>query len=819
VRVGILSRRSVDRRGELTALVLYVWLEKKGHLPTILVDEAFDEQYIFERCDTGPDMDSTEFDVVINSCDFMPDALSLLKNEFYEQLPKSLWESFRNICAKNHGNVKSSDAMPRTARKIESAIAKRTGYEPKWEFQKRTDTSKSGSLFSVKPREILAVNAKASQGQKYRAAANLVDYKIQNLMFPDCDWKDEHWWMMQRGERLAFDVEDNSWHLPTGAIECFTYFNSLSVRKWDTYTNAFGYKLHLKIKGEFKIFFFGHWLESKNHKTDALFFDLLDEVRLLAITEVEKRAFLHRLINEAEIHKETFAEHSFNTKGEIQDIELPIEYKNATVISFSLVTKEAATIYGGYWSAVCDKTKLNDVNIALCTTTFKKEDFIIPNINLIKKEIFDIVAETGMDECGKHFFVNVVDNGQTLRTHDIETSFVKLYPNPNTGGAGGFSRGMMETAKLKESNQFDATHILFMDDDIKVLPESIKRTYALLRLLKPEYKDRFISGAMLDINHMNEQYEDLGFCSDAAGAYMSQKPKLYLHLTDQILKNEEDFSLHNNYAAWWYCCVPIKFVDKDKLSYPIFYRGDDVDFSLRNNAEFITMNGICVWHLAFNAKVTPSLEFYLVNRNSMITQALDGIANSVSYIDRIKFLFGEEIRKFNYVACDHLLDAVDDFLKGPDYIASLPHEYVIKVQSAKNEKMRPLTDFGQNIDTRDAWQYSHLGANDLELFIETDNGHTLPDYCLKDEATPIIAHLFFESPGRQFLQRQLLAVDVNNRLAILHKMDKARYRELKARYDALLAKWDSEYRDVAKRYRRVAPLWRSEEFWNNYLEG
>ena len=39
------------------------------------------------------------------------------------------------------------------------------------------------------------------------------------------------------------------------------------------------------------------------------------------------------------------------------------------------------------------------------------------------------------------------------------------------------------------------THVLLMDDDVVMQPESIYRTYRILSLLKDEYKDSFVGGA------------------------------------------------------------------------------------------------------------------------------------------------------------------------------------------------------------------------------------------------------------------------------------------------------------------------------------
>ncbi|MGJ4765223.1 hypothetical protein ACRYA1_11905, partial [Bifidobacterium longum LL6991] len=75
------------------------------------------------------------------------------------------------------------------------------------------------------------------------------------------------------------------------------------------------------------------------------------------------------------------------------------------------------------------------------------------------------------------------------------------------GGVGGFTRGRIEAMEQK----VPATNILLMDDVVAVSPESIKRTYNLLRLLKPEYTKAMISGAMLNYEIGEHQWEDKGY--------------------------------------------------------------------------------------------------------------------------------------------------------------------------------------------------------------------------------------------------------------------------------------------------------------------
>lgn len=43
-------------------------------------------------------------------------------------------------------------------------------------------------------------------------------------------------------------------------------------------------------------------------------------------------------------------------------------------------------------------------------------------------------------------------------------------------------------------------HALLMDDDIVIEPEALVKTYQILTLLKDEYEDAFIGGAMLRLD-------------------------------------------------------------------------------------------------------------------------------------------------------------------------------------------------------------------------------------------------------------------------------------------------------------------------------
>ena len=151
---------------------------------------------------------------------------------------------------------------------------------------------------------------------------------------------------------------------------------------------------------------------------------------------------------------------------------------------------------------------------------------------------------------------------------------------------------------LKNGNPHGITHALLMDDDITIDTESIEKTYTILSLLKDEYADAFIGGAMLRIDKPNMQVES--GASWNAGDLISNKANLNMNVTWDCLFNEiEEYTEFN---AWWYCCFPMDVVSEENLPLPIFIRGDDLEYGLRNMKHLILMNGICVWHEPFENK-------------------------------------------------------------------------------------------------------------------------------------------------------------------------------------------------------------------------
>ena len=580
--------------------------------------------------------------------------------------------------------------------------------------------------------------------------------------------------MYYRSDARISKNDDGFIQLPeNNGYDFFTYFNSFSIGKWKRYTCMNDLFLVIEAKGDFSIELFGHYknnsvyqkeiFESRNHELDD------------------------------------FEEIVLKFPGGMQ----------STIVGFFLETNSDTEIKKAYYATDVDPDSIRIPLVSMVTTTFKKEDYVRKNIELLSRELFSDAAYR------EHFIWNIIDNGRTFALPEGLSSNIRLFPNKNTGGAGGFAKGMMVSLTQEEKPDY----ILLMDDDVVFVPESFKRLSVLLRLIKDEYRDYFISGAMLKMGQPNVQHEDIGkLITD--GYHMAVKPNYDLNLWDSIIDNEViNETDEHRYGAWWFCCIPTTVANLNNLPVPVFVRGDDVEYSLRNNAKFITMNGLCIWHEGFEGKFSAALEFYQVNRNELAVRAMHPELRDVDCIGHIKIIFWEEIYKFNYRGASLLLDAVEDYMKGPDFYKSLDGEKSMKQKRKRDHKMLPVTpEIAEKIDPEKLYEYVALSGNLKRIYDYTYNGQArIPEFFIKDK-TGVIPYGWGYSPGKMCLTKRNIAVDLTNQTYVVYKKSRKKFEKLKERFNRVMDKYDREHENIEKSYQDSFKELTSEAFWKEYLE-
>ncbi len=599
-------------------------------------------------------------------------------------------------------------------------------------------------------------------------------YQLQNVLFSNDERLDEHVEMFYKGTRPAYDTGKNCIVIGAGLVTDFcTYFNSISLKKWKTFTWMGDLVLKLVIEGNVEIVLTGY--EKAEHQ------------------------YVRRIL----ARKKFYAE-------EPREVMLTYPANDLMLAGFEIHTMALSLVYSGEYGTFVEEDQIRPVSLHLITTTFKKEDYLLPNLDLLKNTLL-----AGEDTLSEHLWIHVVDNGRTLKPEELETDHLKVYPNVNAGGAGGFTRGMIEAWHHKEK----PTHVLLMDDDVKILPESIRRTYQLLGIIRPEYEKHFISGAMLYYERMNWMHEDVGYVSSENGEYGPLKKPVDTTSIEDLLRCEEPLPpTQNGYAGWWYCCIPASVISMTNLPLPVFVRGDDVEFSLRNHAQFITMNGICIWHMGFTNKFSGSMEFYQVHRNSLMLQAVSGVCSSVDFMERIRKLVRVGLLRFDYDGVELLLDAVEDYMKGYKFFMKNQGERILKEKTEKNEKMVPLSQIpGAPENVWVVYEKQERQGLETLLYRLTYNGHLWPKALLKKEPG-VCAYDWYYNPHHYFFRRRLLVINPHFQTGAWREIDKKRFFQLYIRQKRDWNHYRRIHEKLEEDYRKHRKILTSEKFWRRYLE-
>ncbi|MBR1747744.1 MAG: glycosyltransferase [Clostridia bacterium] len=449
-----------------------------------------------------------------------------------------------------------------------------------------------------------------------------------------------------------------------------TYFGSFSIGKWSKYTVIKHFSLRVEAEGEYLL-------------------------EVFCRTEKEEKKLFSSSVTGTTV--------------------VPIENADG-VVYFTVRAISDVLIFSANYRT--EEAPPFDVNICAIICTYKREDFVKKNVKTLSS-----LAHGALEE---RLHVLVVDNGGTLTDKMIETdrigdvstalnmtsqkdistaldgtdekavpvatekeeATIEILRNKNVGGAGGFTRGLIEGMARK--NQYGFSHYLLMDDDVDFEPETVYRTYTLLSYRKPEYTRAFVSGGMLRLDKPTIQSEGANFWDYEKGAVVPLKHGYDLSDFDNVIKNETEEEI--NYSSWWYCAMPTEIPTEDDLPLPLFIKRDDVEYGLRNGRDFFTLNGIGIWHEPFEKKRPAALEYYYV-RNRLVMDFSLGRAHTKKYYAH--YLLREILLsclRFRYNEADAMLLGAEDFLRGTEWLKNTDPTATNDLVRGYNATLRPVTE-------------------------------------------------------------------------------------------------------------------------------
>ena len=353
-----------------------------------------------------------------------------------------------------------------------------------------------------------------------------------------------------------------------------------------------------------------------------------------------------------------------------------------------------------------------DVKLCLSITTFKREAEVE---NTARR----MAAWFKTADYADQMHLNIVDNGNSANI--IESDKITRIPNANLGGAGGFTRGLIEGEKAGFS------HVLFMDDDASIPMEALHRAYVFLSLSKDP--KAAVSGAMISNSDKWRMWEN--------GAVFDRYCRPQFNGVDlrdwtQVMNMEFQSASHRSpkmYGGWWFFAFPVKQVSR--YPFPFFVRGDDINFSLANEFNITTLNGVVSFAEDFSDKESP-MTLYLDLRNHFVQHlTLEKMAIGPLAIAKIGIgFFLRNVVKFQYETCEALLMAWNDVLKGPEFFAenadAAAQRAAVKA-IYQQESWKPVGSM-ELVERRRFWAGDFGWKRNLFRF--TINGHLLPFYNL-----------------------------------------------------------------------------------------
>ena len=358
--------------------------------------------------------------------------------------------------------------------------------------------------------------------------------------------------------------------------------------------------------------------------------------------------------------------------GEPVEFEIGLDpFEDGGWIWFDITTDSAVTLQHAGWYAPVPAPGRADVAVGIPTFN-RPADCVNALTALTSDPLVDkvigavIVSDQGTSKAKDHpgFDASAAALGNRLTVHN----------QPNLGGSGGYSRVMYEALNNTECEQ-----ILFMDDDIRIEPDSVLRALAMNRFAK---SPTLVGGQMLNLQEPSHLHV-MGEVVDQANFMWTNAPNTeYDHdFAKYPLVDEDDRStmLHRrvdvDYNGWWMCMIPRRVAEELGQPLPLFIKWDDADYGLRaaeHGYGTVTLPGAAIWHMAWSDKDDAiDWQAYFHLRNRLVVSALhwDGKVTGL-VASHLKATFKHLLcLEYSTVAIQN--KAMDDFLAGPEHIFSI----------------------------------------------------------------------------------------------------------------------------------------------------
>jgi galactofuranosylgalactofuranosylrhamnosyl-N-acetylglucosaminyl-diphospho-decaprenol beta-1,5/1,6-galactofuranosyltransferase len=293
-------------------------------------------------------------------------------------------------------------------------------------------------------------------------------------------------------------------------------------------------------------------------------------------------------------------------------------------------------------------------------TTFNRPADCVASLRTLVAEtaVADVVAQVIVVDQGTDGVEEHPDFPQAAAAWGSRLTYLR---QRNLGGAGGFARGMVEAVRSKGT--VGAGHVLLMDDDITLEPDTVLR---LVAFADATSMPTIVGGQMLYAMHpqvLHVAAETADLPNLRAG-----RPTCGSLWSADLTKKTQEVRVDATYNGWWCCLVPHDVLERVGLPLPMFFQWDDIEFGYRalgRGVRTVTLHGAGVWHDDFAWKDRDDWFRYFSQRNSMITYALHGEFDATLLARQMWMRVVKAAVSMQYGLARTLVAAMEDFLEGP----------------------------------------------------------------------------------------------------------------------------------------------------------
>jgi len=354
------------------------------------------------------------------------------------------------------------------------------------------------------------------------------------------------------------------------------------------------------------------------------------------------------------------------------------------MLYFEIVARqESVTLITAEW--VAKDVEAKPVRLVAGYCTFDREEFVLNNIRALAEEpdLASCLARIVVVDQGTR---RVTDHAGFRALPRTVVEKAAFFQQANFGGAGGFARCILEARRLP-----DATHILLLDDDAVIEPESVFRAAAFFSLAKQEFA---VGGAMLDLLRPTRMYEAGGYVVPWRMGVGGRGRDLALDSPENVRSLARVEVTH--YNAWWFFACPLATVDRLGLPLPVFIRCDDLEFGcrlMRAGVPTIALPGLGVWHQPFYLKKRGWLDYYS-RRNILVALALHFPRSRLSLAAAFFGILVYRLLMLDYFKAWAVCEGMDDYLLGPSVLKLNPagiHKRILEAHRRLSPEVMPKT--------------------------------------------------------------------------------------------------------------------------------